>query len=448
MSDPSWAEAWDQAKARVNFFQKLHLFLNNNSPNWLGLEDTLIQALEGEYIGDVITGAKADRAALSAIVSPGNVRARLSPHIYEIARVAGIPERDISAILPELRRYMVANSYSVNSRNLNLGTITADGSNTGTGSIYRLQVDEYDQPLEGIFLEAKTFRCVADQNQVDKHAEVLEYRGTEAELDYLRVPGSGLRVPLTCIHAGAQSTGRFITNPSFEIYAGTAPTAGVPSTPSTVNDLTGWVLTSTANARVLLDTPSPFRGYPGDGVASGSSLYALRFTDNNKIVQTPSNTVAPTWDPTRPVFMSVRVYKESNCDGNIILRLGNTTRTVAMSGLTNSAWNTVTLHADANDNGVWYRQYKKNGLTVELELASRTTGSLVLDDVNIDYWTNPDGLWYAPLGGATPFIFNDFFTWTDALTGSEGIMQYWWWRGGFGSLPSNNAGSETITDPT
>jgi len=87
-------------------------------------------------------------------------------------------------------------------------------------------------------------------------------------------------------------------------------------------------------------------------------------------------------------------------------------------------------------------------LVVELELASRTTGSLVLDDVNIDYWTNLDGLYYAALGGATPFIFNDFFTWTDALTGSEGIMQYWWWRGGLGSLPSNNAGGETITDPT
>lgn len=448
MSSPTWAEAWDQAKARVNLFQKLHLFLNNNTPNWLGLEDTLIQALEGEYIGDVITGAKADRAALSAIVSPGNVQSRLTPHLYEIARVAGIPERDPTSILPKLRRYMVDNSYSVNSRNLSLGTITADGSNTGNGSIYRLAVDEYDQPIEGVFLESKMFRCTADQNQVDKHAEVFEYRGVEAEVDYLQVLGSGLRVPLTCIHAGSGSTGRFIQNPSFETYAGTAPTAGTPSTPTATTDLTGWVITTIANARVLLDTPSPYRGYPGDGVASGTNLYALRFTDNNKITQTPANTVAPTWDPSRPVFFSVRVYRESNCDGNIILRLGNTTRTVAMSGLSNGAWNTVTLHADANDHNVWYRQYKKNALTVELELASRTTGSLILDDVNIDYWQNLDGLWYAAVGGSTPFIYNDFYTWSDALAGSEGIMQYWWWRAGWGSLPSNNAGSETITDPT
>lgn len=443
MSDPTWAEAWAQAKATINQLQKLHLFCNSNSPNWLGLEDTLIQALEGEYIQGVLSGAKADRAALSAILSPQSVARRLTPHLFEIARVAGIPERDPAAIMPKLRDYMIANGYSVQERNINFPTITAGGGNVGNGLIRRLVVDKDAKELEGLFMEAKTAICRLDQNQVQKHAEVFEFRGVEAEQDYLAVLGSGMSASIAAVNAGANGSQRFIQNPSFETYTGTAPTAGSPSTPSSTTQITGWTLTSAANARVLLDTPSPYRGYPGDGVASGTSLYAVRFSDNNKIVQTPGLTVKPTWNPDTPYWMQVAVYRESNCDGNIILRFGNTSRTVAMSGLTNSAWNVVGLTLDDD---LWYQTFKEADLTIEVELASRTTGSCVIDDVIISPFTNVDGSWYIVVGGSTPFLYNDTFTWTDALTGSDAVVQYWWWRAGWGYLPASS--TPTITDPT
>ena len=42
----------------------------------------------------------------------------------------------------------------------------------------------------------------------------------------------------------------------------TAPTAGVPRTLTTTTEVTGWVITTAANAQVLLDTPAPYRGFP------------------------------------------------------------------------------------------------------------------------------------------------------------------------------------------
>lgn len=442
MSDPTWDEAWAQTKATINQLQKLSAFCGVGSGLWLTLEDTLIQSLEGEYIQGVLAGAKANRAALSAILSPQSVASRLTPHLFEIARVAGIPERDVTTILPKLRDYMVANSYSVQERNINFPTITAGGGNVGNGTIHRLTVDKDNKELEGLFMEAKTAICRLDQNQVQKHAEVFEFRGVESEQDYLRVLGSGMSASIAAINAGANGSQRFIQNPSFETFTGTAPTAGTPTTPTSTN-VTGWVITTAASAQVLLDTPSPYRGYPGDGVASGSSLYALRFTGNNKIVQTPGLTVKPTWVPETPYFMQVAVYRESNCDGNIILRLGNTSRTVAMSGLTNAAWNVVTL--TLNDD-LFYQTFKEADLTIEVELASRTTGSCVLDDIIVSPFTNVDGSWYIVVGGATPFLKDDVFTWTDQLTGSDAVVQHWWWRAGWGYLPASS--SPTIADPS
>lgn len=441
MSDPTWTEAWNQAKARINQFQKLSLFCNTNSPNWLGLEDTLIQLFEGEYIAGIINTMKQDRASLSAILAPTNIQAALTPHLYEIARVAGIAERDVRSILPKLRRYMHTNSYSVQERNLNWPTITAGGSNAGNGNIRRLIYDRYGYELEGVFLEAKTFRCDADQGSRPKHAEVFTFEGVEAEVDYLRVLGSGSSTAIGCSHAGVDSTGRFLQNPSFETFTGTAPTAGVPTTFASTTALTGWVITTIANAQIQLDRT--YRGYPGDGTQGGTNLYALRFTGENKATQTPKNTVNPTWVPGQPYYMQVAVYRASSADGDLILRLGATTKTVDLTTLSNNAWNIVTLDLDE---GLYYDNFLEQDLTVELEWDNRTTGVIDLDDVILVPMTNLDGTWYVAVGGTTPFLLNDVFTYTDALVGSDAVVQYWWWRAGWGYLPA--ASSPTITDPT
>lgn len=443
MSDPTWAEAWDILGKRVNLWRKLELRAYSDSPNLLGLQDTLEQALEGEFIGDVLASVKADREAVSQVLSPGNIRAGLTPHLREIARAADIPEIDPVLIMPRLRDYQHANGYFVNSRDVNFGSVSAV-TGSGTGAVTRLTVDENGYELEGVFLEAKRIECVADQGQVDKHQEVFEFRGTAAEQDFLKITGSGATVPLVALHAGESSTGQFIQNASFETFAGTAPTAGVPTTVAVSTDVTGWVITTVANAAIELDTT--YRGYPGQP----TNLYSLRFTNNNKIVQTPENTVRPIFDPGQPLYAQVAVYRDSNATGNITLRLGASETTVTGASLNNGAWNVVKLTVGTKN---WYKNFRENGLTVELELDSYGgSGHFKFDDVIIGNFTNLDGTYYVAVGGATPFKEDDYVTVTDALTSAEGIISYYFWRAGLGHLvttvPATQvtaAGGRTLT---
>jgi hypothetical protein len=387
----------------------------------------------------VLASVKSDRAKLSEILAPGNVRAALEAHLLEIGRAAGIPERDPDLIMVKLRDYMHANSYSVNSRNITFGTPAAI-TGTGTGAIHRLTVDQDNYSLEGVFLEAKRAECRLDQGQTDKHAEVFEFRGVESEQDFLSVLGSGMRVAVTALHAGATSTGAYVQNPSFETYTGTAPAASTESTPSTTTDITGWTLDATTNVRVELDTT--YRGYPGEP----ADLYSVRFVGNAYMEQILNDTVRPTFDPLIPMYCQVAIYRASTVTGNVSLTFGNVTETVALGSLSDNAWNIVKIDVDQD---AWYKTWRKDNVSVKVQLASYGgSGHIKIDDVVVGPYTNVDGTWYAVVGGATPFEADDYSTWTDALAGSEGIVQHWFWRSGLGVLPSNNGGTETITDPS
>jgi hypothetical protein len=420
--DQTWAEEWAQINARM----KEVLLLKTTAATWLTNRDTLEQALEGVYLQEKLNSISADQAALSGLLSPDNLKRAWTPHLLELARIAGIPERDPAQIVVKLREeYMVTNAMFILSRGLSFGSMAA---NTGTGNFVnnRLTVDAQGQILENVFTEAKKAIIVADQGQVDEHEELLEYRGVEAEPDFLSLQGSGMiqRVPL--ISAGTRFSQRFVQNPSFSDFTGTAPTAGVPSTPASTTELTGWVITTVGNARVLLDTPTPYRGFPGD-----TTPYALRFTADNKIVQTLQDTIRPRFERGVPIYVQFAVYRESSCDGNLILRFGAITITIAMSTFTNSTWEIYRLTIGTNN---WYENFKKDGFTVELELSGRSTGAVVLDDLIVAPFYNIDGTWYAPVGGSTSALYGCYTTWTDALAGSEAVYQYLLFRSGLGYL--------------
>lgn len=421
-SNPTWDECWTQTKATINQLQKLDLFCNTSSPNWLDLEDTLKQSLEGEYIDKVLERAKKDRLALSGILSPANVQARLEPHWMDLARAAGIASRDLRIITLRLREYMIANNYAVKERNLTFGTITAAAGNVGGGTINRLTVDADGQEIEAIFTELKTAVIVADQGQVNKHEEVFEVRGAEAETDFAQVLGSGMLVNLSCLSVSQDIIG----NPSFEAFTGTAPTAGVPTTLTSTTQLTNWVVTTAASAAVQLDTV--YRSNPLTTLS-----YALTFTGNNKIDQVIDDNTRYRFDPSVPIYIQIAVYRVSNCDGTLTLRFGASSVAVDMTTLNNAAWNIVRLTVGTAN---WYDNFYENAMDVEVELASRTTGSLHLDDFIARSFTNLDGTWYAAVGNPTPFARGDTFTWTDSEA-TRGIIQHWIWRGGLGYLRSH-----------
>lgn len=437
----TWAEEWAQINARM----KEYVLLLATASTWLTNRDTLEQALEGVYLQEKMAAVAADQAAISGLLSPPSILRAWTPHLLELARIATIPERDPRQIVVRLREgYMVDNAMYIKSRGPSYGAVSGV---TGTGNfvVNRLTVDAQGQNLESTFLEAKRAEIVADQGTVDKHEEVIEFRGLEAEPDFCALLGSGMQTRVALISAGSRFTQRYVVNPSFSDFAGTAPTAGVPTTcTAATTDLPGWVITTVGSAQVLLDTPTPYRGFPGD-----TTPYALRFTGNNKIVQTLSSNRRPQFQKNIPIYVQVAVYKESNCDGNIILRWGAITITTAMSGLNNAAWNIVRLTIGTNS---WYDNFKTDTMTLELELASRTTGALVLDDVIVNPYYNVDGTWVAPVGGSTAALLGAYVTYTDALAGAEAVYQYLLFRAGLGYLRATAnatqvtaAGGRTLT---
>lgn len=434
MASPTFAEVWTQIGHVVHQFEELDKFCNANSDNWNGIEDSLQAALEGEYTGEMLSRSRQNREALSRVLSPTNIRNTLVPGLLELARVIGTPARDPFVIMRKLREYMDTNSESVNSGAPSYGDPSGAGGNTGDGDIQRLTVDKYGENLEGLFSEDKTATCTRDQNQVDEFEEVFLFEGEEPERDFTDVQGSGMSVSVSAL--SARGTASFVQNPSFSTFSGTAPTTGSPTSASSVTDWAGWTLNNT-NAEADVDTV--YRNDPDTTTAQ-----SIRFTDNNKADQVLKDTTRARFQKNRPVYVQVAVYRESNCDGTFTLRFGGVSKAVSMSGLTNSAWNIVSIDLGTNN---YFESFSEADLDVELELSGRSTGSVYVDDLIVDYFTNVDGTYYVVVGGPTSFIVDDEFTWTDTIHSTRGIIQYWFWRAGLGWLNADNSTSETISDP-
>lgn len=427
----AWDDAWADARATVDQLDATDLFLNTNSPNWLGLADLLPATRTGARTKALEDGVASDRAVLSGLMTPANVRTRLLPHLQNIADVANISTRDVPTMLARLRDYMVANAFTINSRNM---TLPVPGT-VGGGTIQRLTVDQDGFQLNGVHPEIKDATCRADARSVDEHEEVFDVEGEDRFEDFIQVTGSGLNLPLTAVSArGSQS---FVANPSFDNFDGTAPTVGSPATPSTTTEITDWTLDDAAAARVLHpDDGRRYRSFPGE-----QNGYSVRFTGNNKLDQVLQDTVAPTFAEAQPVYVQVAVYRENLCDGTFTLRYGAASKAVVMTTLVNNAWNVVNIDIGTSS---WLKTFNEANLDVELELSGRTTGELVLDDLIVTPFTAIDGTFYVAVGGQTPFLLNDTVQWTDVDGAPRARIGYWWWRAGFGWLPSS--GTPTIVD--
>ena len=56
------------------------------------------------------------------------------------------------------------------------------------------------------------------------------------------------------------------------------------------------------------------------------------------------------------------------------------------------------------------------------------------------------GTWMCPVGGSTPFLRGDVFTYTDSIA-SDSKIQRWLFRAYGRYLPHATAAGETVTDP-
>ena len=445
MATATFAEAIATLKQAIDLeLQQLEVFTSSATKNVVGMQDSLITGVKGDRAAAILAAAEGYRATLSGLLSPGAARGVLGPLLADVIGSSTIDEPTPSSVafaLERLREYMAgAAAQTVLTRGMSFGSVSAGGANVGGGTIHRVTADKHGSTLEGSTAETKTFTCIQDQGSTNKHEEVFRVEG-ENLTDFAQETGSGLVTQIRATSARDSQT--LVRNPSWSSFSGTQPTAGSEQVATTTTSFAGWTLSAAASFKSSVD--QTYRGFQGD-----TTPKSIRMLDNANLYQVFDDNQRPSFSAELPYYLQVAVYRESNCDGNLTITLGSKTQTFAMSGLSNGAWNVVKLDLDRD---LIYDRWRTDDARIKFELASRTTGTLYLDDLIFVPMTLLDGLYYVMVGNATPFMRDDVFTVADTESATRGVLQYWLSHrsqisaqlGYAFTLPS--AGSPTIADP-
>lgn len=430
MSKPSTvADVWTRFKYYVTLLNETDKFLRTNTGNYRTLHDALAAQTEGEFLPGLLGPIEADRAALSALVSQRNLSAAGAYFAREFGRVLGAPETGQAEIMERVRVYMaeLGTPQTLNRREMTFGSVTAGGSNVGTGTIHKVTTDEYGYPIENVGPDYLTFRCIHDQNTTTVHEETFEVRGGDVERDLcITETGSGINTQLSCV--SARNVTPYLSNPSFTSYTGSGATL----------DVTDWTLSSSSLFEMSTTT---YKGYYGEDTG-----YSLKFLNNANVYQEPTETINARFDAEVPWFFGFAMYRDSSCDGTLTVQVGTNTRDITVSSQTTATWSYYTLPASLGQYN-WYRNWKAASPDVKFTLASRTTGYIFIDDICLYPMQEIGKHYYIGIGGATSFLLDDVFTVTNELEATRAKIAYWAWRMGWPNFPTATGAAEVVTDP-
>lgn len=384
-------------------------------------------AIVTNYPQAISGAAQAMRSALVGVRSLAP--AILQQGMYDFGNVIAAPASSPPDIFRNfLYQYFVDNAKSVNARAFTRGSMSAV-TGTGTGVINRLNTDGNNFPLEAGHAEARKAIITLDKLSGGvTHEENFEFRGADPQPDNLKIAGSGRRKDIPCLSGRASEN--YLSNPSFDSFSGTI---------AALTAVTDWTPT-TAIGNFQLDQTNYYRSY--EGITTPASL---RISTNDTMTQNLANVRKPSFDPLTPMYFQIAFNRTVGTgDGNLNIVLGSKTTTVAL--VAQAGWNILRLAIGQNN---WFRNFNQTTMTVAVSIDSRTTGYTLVDDIILAPFTEFDGTFYAPVGGATPFLKDDYCTWTDSEAGA--VVAYWLWQM-FGEqwwayLPSNNAAAETWADP-
>ena len=428
MAAPTQAEVETQISNVIRLWQNFRNYASvTASTNFIDNEDTLVQSLEGEYIPELMGGIARFRSTLAAAMGlPGSA---IAPLLSEMGRVINAPERGTMAIFSRLYDFMADNSQAVTSRVFTFGTITADGSNVGDGVINRLTTDARGYGIENCTAEAKEMMVIADQySGATEYEELFQFTGSDAEKDNLRVTGSGLVSAIRAVSAADSLTG----NSSWTNFAGTT------AVPTSITDWTP----GADIANFEIDQTNFYRGDPDDGDTPAS----LKFTANDYVEQKFSVRNV-TLSPSVPYWCSIAYNRQvGSGDGDLTLWMGDQYKTVTLASET--GWNLLSIDLGTSN---WLRTFNSSDPSIKINLASNTTGTVLVDDLIFTPMQPFDGTFWLPVGGPVNFLYvpgtGDKFTVTDTEAGTA-ILQYWMWRAYGSYLPHATGGSVTWADPT
>lgn len=434
MATPTEAEVTTQLQNAAHVVEETREFGQTDATNLLGLLDTLEQSLEGEHVADLAAAASAYRRGFSDLLTPSRVRSFLDPVFRQWGRVAQAPETegDVKELIKRIYdRMQDTTAARISSRQFTRGAIVAAGGNVGNGTILRLNVNEDNYALEASFAEVKTFQILRDANSgAEEHEEVFQVRGQAPTKDSLEIIGSesGILTELRC----QSSRDSLLRNASFQSFSGTAaaPTA-----------ITNWTVSTIGNVQV--DQVNFYRDFPG-----ATTPASLRLNNNVNVSQALS-VRREALNRKRPYLLQIAYNRAiGGGDGTLTIRMGS--RSIAVVLAAQAGWNILRLAIDQN---LWFENFNEQDFDIRIELTGRTVGYTLVNDVLFLPWVMIDGTYWVAIGGATPFLVNDSFTFTDTELATGIIQRLIWWA--YASeddddrmmLPHATGGAITIADP-
>lgn len=447
MASPTDTTIWNEIKEVVEFLDDYEAGIASTIVTNF---DAIVAGFAGDYDHRAKPVLERIRASLGAPLDRPTLAALFRPFLQEFAKVYAWPNPNASnaELMRRLREQMVADSDSINSNGHTIDT-SFSGSTTGTGALYRLTVDADNNTIEGIIPGGvQTFECIRDARggrggAARDHAEVFEYRAIERDLDNLTYTGSGVIAEMAS--ANALDSVPYVRNPSFEENTASSDDTAVTAD----SDVTNWDFGTPSNFALRSD--DTFRGFPGK--KSTDTLWALEINANDTVSQILQNAnQGVTFRTDVPYHVGFAAKKRDSGDGTLTCSFGATSDGgTDVTTLTN--WTHIQVTSGQN---CWFKNFNEALLDIHFQLASRTTGSVMIDDIVVKPYTwVPEFGWVVAVGGATQWIRGDTKTLTDAFGGTRGKISYWLARA-YGDLipamegwlPTNSGGTENITDPS
>lgn len=418
----------------VRILEHLDRYVNTNIQRFSGHQDTLESSIGPNtflFADEVLSAAARFRDGLVSVVQLG--RGILTPLLRDYARVRDFPETDIAAILSRLHDDFRDRGSTVASRQFVYDAISLTTASAGDGVMNRLTVDENGNDIENTFAETFEAECVQDEHSgASEHEERFEFRGQALGEDSLDLQGSG-RTQIIKALSGSDSL-EFLQNPSFSDNSVGALTAS--------DLIPGWTITTGLPTDFTIDDATSgqiYRGFDGD-----TSPKSLLF-ETDAIIEQNFNNRRIQLTPRIPMYFQLAYRSNTATAGTLSLRVGANNVTAAITTAT-TGWNILRIAIGLNS---WFRNFNQEDPLVKIVFTG-SNGSLWIDDVIFARYQPFNNIWYAPVGGATPFLRDDQFSWSHTngsrTGGTQGLVQHWLWRIFNTYLPHTSA-TETWTDP-
>lgn len=450
MALPTWAQVWTQVAAAVKLLEdaRLNLTYAPLSTSLVAQTTAILAGLNLDSFDSAAfsSGLGRVRAKAASLLDGDSARALLGPLVLELGRIVRAPEKDPTALLPRLTRYMVDDPDSIGaqrirSREIYRGAFVAGSPYVGTGSVYRLGVDENGLSLEAGTADVVQLECIQDrQGGANPGQELFEIRGKPA-FDSLvafdnSIAGSG---GLDRIRAfSADDTQNLLLNPSFSDVQGTdaAPTSisNWTVTAGVIGSLS--VVRQSTNSNYVY-RPATIEGTsPGPGSLVANGTVAIQ----QKLTVRRGSLVSGV-----PYYLQIAFNAAVNtATGTLSIQVGTQTYTVTVDGL--AGWQVLQATLDKN---LYLKNFDTDDLAVTITYTKTGGTGLLVDDLVWRPWVPFDGMWYAPVGGRTNFLLRDTGKFTDVegtlYVEPVGRIQYWLARAYGYSLPS--APSTPTTGP-